>query len=237
MLRGKPFTAIIPVRGGSKGIPGKNLRKVGGLSLLERAILFCKASPRFERIVVSTDDPAMQAVAQKHGVASPALRPANLATDTATAADVVSHVIGECGIDAGSICIVQATSPFRRLSDLEEMSAAFEATTVRAAVSLAALDEPRPEKLKRIEGGMVRPYMAVSHEGPRQALPQPYRLNGAFYIIERDAFIAAKRFLLDDCMPFIMPEEHSHNLDSPTDWAIMEAMIAAGYWSLEDYPA
>lgn len=237
MLRHQPFTAIIPVRGGSKGIPGKNLRQIGGLSLLERAILFCKASPRFDRVIVSTDDAAMHAIAKSHGVASPALRPSQLATDMATAADVVSHVIAECGIASGAICIVQATSPFRRLSDLEKMCAAFEATSLRSAVSLTLLDEPRPEKLKRIEAGMVRPYMAVSHEGPRQSLPQPYRLNGGFYIIERDVFLAERRFLLDDCMPFVMPDEHSHNLDSPTDWAMMEAMIASGHWSLEDYAA
>ena len=235
MLRGLPFTAIIPVRGGSKGIPRKNLRKIGKYSLLERAIRFCQAAPRIDRVIVSTDDAEMQAIAKSYGVASPSLRPPHLATDTATAADVVSQVIEESGIAAGYICIVQATSPFRRLADLHEMTSAFEATKMRSAVSLALLDEPRPEKLKRIEGGMVRPYLATSHEGPRQVLPQPYRLNGAFYIISREAFLAERRFLLDDCMPFIMPDAHSHNLDSQTDWDIMEAMIAAGHWSLEDH--
>lgn len=235
MLRGKPFTAIIPVRGGSKGIPGKNLRRIGKYSLLERAIRFCKASPRFDKVIVTTDDAEMHAIAKSFGVASPSLRPAHLATDAATAAEVTRHVIEECRVIEGYLCIIQATSPFRRLADLDAMCAAFENSTARAAVSLAALDEPRPEKLKRIEGGVVRPYIGQSFEGPRQVLPQPYRLNGAFYIIERVAFLAEGRFLPDDCMPFVMPAESSHNLDSMTDWQVMEAMIAAGHWALEDY--
>lgn len=235
MLRCQPFTAIIPVRGGSKGIPGKNLRQIGGQSLLERAIRFCKASPRFDRVIVTTDDIAMQSVAEAHGVASPSLRPAHLATDTATAADVVSHVIAECGIDRGYIGIVQVTTPLRRLADLADMCAAFETNDLRSAVSLVAIDEPRPEKMKRIDDGRLRPYMSVAHEGPRQLLPQPYRLNGAFYIISLDAFLAERHFILEDCMPFIMPEAHSHNLDSQTDWDILESMVAAGHWSLENH--
>ncbi len=235
MLRGKPLTAIIPVRGGSKGLPGKNLRVIGGISLLERAIRFAKASPRFDRVIVTTDDPLMHETAMSHGVAAPALRPAHLATDTATTADVVSHLAQDSGIEDGFICILQVTSPFRRLTDLEGMCAAFERSDAIAAVSLAAVDEPRPEKLKRIVDEQVRPYMAAGFEGPRQALPQPYRLNGAFYIISLAAFLQERRFLPDNCLPFVMTEEHSHNLDSATDWKVMEAMLAAGHWSLEDH--
>ena len=236
MLRGQPLTAIIPVRGGSKGIPGKNVRPVaGGDSLLERAIGFAKASPRIDRTIVTTDDVDMHAIAARHGVEAPSLRPAHLADDTATTAAVVEHVLAENGIEAGHLLILQATSPFRRLSDLEAMCAAVEASDAEASVSLVAHDEPRPEKLKRIEGGRIVAYMGEGFEGPRQSLPQPYRLNGAFYVISVEAFRREKRFLPQATLPFVMPEERSHNLDSKTDWAVMEAMIAAGAWQLESY--
>lgn len=235
MLRDRPLTAIIPVRGGSKGIPGKNLRKVGGVSLLERAIRLAKASKRIDKTVVTTDDVHMHEIAVRHGVEAPSLRPAHLADDGATTAAVVEHLVADGAVPDGFILILQATSPFRRLADLEEMCAALEASDAEAAVSLAALDEPRPEKLKRIVDGRVAPYMASGFEGPRQALPQPYRLNGAFYLISTEAFARHGGFLPAGTLPFVMPEERSHNLDSATDWALMEAMIATGRWTLEEH--
>ncbi|NJM29189.1 MAG: acylneuraminate cytidylyltransferase family protein [Rhizobiales bacterium] len=236
MLRGQPVTAIIPVRGGSKGIPRKNLRQIAGRSLLERAIALGKATKRVDRMIVSTDDLEMQAVARKHGVASPSLRPAGLATDTATAKSVVEHVIEECGIENGYVLLLQATSPLRTLGDLEGLINAFEASDADAAVSVAAHDEPRPEKLKRIEDGWLRPYMGDGFEGPRQSLPQPYALNGAFYLVSLDAFRREGRFIPKRTLPFVMPQERSHNLDSLTDWQILEAMVQAGHWKLEDLP-
>ncbi len=234
MIRGEPLTAIISVRGGSKGIPGKNLREIGGMSLLERAIKFAKNSPRISRTIVSTDDSVMFAMAEKFNVAAPTLRPAELANDTATTADVVSHLLEQCGIDAGYLLILQATSPFRTLSDLEDLCAACEAGDADAIVSVAALDEPRPEKLQRIVDGNLLPYLSESFEGPRQALPQAYRLNGAFYLISVSAFLRTQKFLPESTLPFIMPESRSHNLDSETDWQVMEAMVHAGYWKLEE---
>ncbi len=235
MIRGAPLTAIIPVRGGSKGIPGKNLRRVGNDSLLERTIKFAKNSARIDRIIVSTDDAAMHEIASRHGVQSPSLRPAHLATASATSSDVVEHVLTECAVTGGYILLLQVTSPFRRLADLEEFCATFERSQAEAIVSLVAVDEPRPEKLKRIAGGRIVPYMAEGFEGPRQALPQPYRLNGAFYLISLEAFRRERRFIPETSIPFLMPDERSHNLDSMTDWMIMEAMLAAGHWVLEEY--
>jgi CMP-N-acetylneuraminic acid synthetase len=233
MVRGETLTAIIPVRSGSKGIPAKNLKLVGGQSLLERAISFAKASPRIDRTIVTTDDLDMHAIAQRQGVASPGLRPQHLATDEATTAAVVEHVLAECAIATGYILILQATSPFRTQADLEALCNAYEKSGADAIVSLAAVDEPRPEKMKRIADGRVVPYMGESHEGPRQSLPQPYRLNGAFYLISLEAFRREKRFLPANTIPFEMPAERSHNLDSMTDWKIMEAMLAAGHWKLK----
>ena len=126
-------------------------------------------------------------------------------------------------------------SPFRRLSDLEELCTAYEQSQADAIVSLVAIDEPRPEKMKRIVDGRIEPYMVEGFEGPRQALPQPYRLNGAFYMISLEAFHRERRFIPKSSIPFVMPDERSHNLDSMTDWKIMEAMLAAGHWTLEEY--
>ena len=235
MISGKPLTAIIPVRGGSKGIPRKNIRRVGGDSLLERAIKFAKNSPRIDRTIVTTDDPEMHEVATRYRVQSPSLRPSHLANDSATTIAVVEHVLQECAITEGYILILQVTSPFRRLADLVDLCTVYEQSQADAIVSLVAIDEPRPEKLKRIVDGYIEPYMAEGFEGSRQALPQPYKLNGAFYMISLEAFRRERRFVPSSSIPFVMPDERSHNLDSMTDWKIMEVMIAAGHWTLEEY--
>lgn len=235
MIRGAPLTAIIPVRAGSKGIPGKNMRRAGRDTLLERTIKFAKNSARIDRIIVTTDDSAMHEVAVRYGVQSPGLRPAHLASDSATGAAVVDHVLRECAVTEGHILLLQVTSPFRTLLDLEHLCAAYEQSEADAIVSLVAVDEPRPEKLKQIVGGRVESYMAGGYEGPRQALPQPYKLNGAFYMISLEAFHRERRFIPKTTISFVMPDERSHNLDSMTDWKIMEAMIAAGHWMLEEY--
>ena len=235
MIRGAPLTAIIPVRGGSKGIPRKNLRRAGNDSLLERAIKFARNSPRIDRTIVTTDDSEMHEVATRYGVQSPSLRPAHLSNDSATASAVVEHVLNECNVTDGYLLILQVTSPFRRLGDLEDLCTAYEQSQADAIASLVAIDEPRPEKMKRIADGHIEPYMAEGFEGSRQALPQPYKLNGAFYMISLEAFRREHRFVPQSAIPFVMPEERSHNLDSMTDWSIMEAMIAAGHWVLEEY--
>ena len=235
MIRGAPLTAIIPVRGGSKGIPRKNLRRVGNDSLLERAIKFARNSPRIDRIIVTTDDPEMHEVATRYDVQSPSLRPAHLSNDSAAASKVVEHVLHECNVTNGFLLVLQVTSPFRRLGDLEDLCTAYEQSQADAIVSLVAIDEPRPEKMKRIVEGHIEPYMADGFEGPRQALPQPYRLNGAFYMISLEAFRRGLSFIPKASIPFVMPDERSHNLDSMTDWNIMEAMLAAGHWTLEEY--
>jgi CMP-N,N'-diacetyllegionaminic acid synthase len=235
MVRGDALTAIIPVRGGSRGIPGKNLRPVaGGNSLLERTIRFAQRAPRIDRVIVTTDDPAMHAIAERHGVQSPTLRPEHLASDTATTVAVVEHVIQECSITDGALLILQATAPFRSQSDLDELCRLHESGAADAIVSLARLDEPRPEKLKRLVDGYVAPYLGRGFEGPRQALPEALRLNGAFYLIGLAAFLRERSFLPPATLAYVMPEERSHNLDSMTDWQVMEAMIAAGHWRLED---
>jgi CMP-N,N'-diacetyllegionaminic acid synthase len=177
----------------------------------------------------------MHEIAARYDVQSPSLRPTHLASDSATTTAVVEHLLRECNVSEGYLLILQVTSPFRRLDDLESLCTAYEQSEADAIISLTAIDEPRPEKLKRIVDGRIEPYMAEGFEGPRQALPQPYKLNGAFYLISFEAFSRERRFIPRASIPFVMPEERSHNLDSMTDWNMMEAMIAAGHWTLEEY--
>ncbi|PLX33212.1 MAG: hypothetical protein C0605_16765, partial [Hyphomicrobiales bacterium] len=234
MIKNRPVTAIIPVRGGSKGIPRKNLLRLGRDTLLERAIKLGRHSPRVERIVVSTDDPEMHDIAGRYGAAAPVLRPAHLGGDDVTTVDVVCDLIESADIEPGYLLLLQATSPLRTLADLERMCAEFEAGDAPASVSLSLHEEPHPAKMRVLDQGLVKPFLGAGFEGPRQQLPPVYAFNGAFYLIDRDAFLTHKSFLPDGTMGFVMPPERSANLDTMTDWHILQAMVEKGYWPLEE---
>ena len=239
MLSNQLVTAVIPVRAGSKGIRGKNLRRVGRDTLLERTIKLAKRSPYVDRIVVSTDDPEMYALAQAHHVAAPALRPAELATDTATTIDVLLQLIDSVPIQTGYILLLQVTSPLRTLADLNACCEAF-AQGVRdgqaeAIVSLVRHDAPHPNKIQKIEHGFVQSYLGTNASVARQSLPEVFSLNGAFYLIQRDTLISQRTLLPKKTLPFIMPPERSINLDSKLDLDILEALLEKGLLSLEEY--
>ena len=147
------FTAIIPARAGSKGIPGKNLWKFDGVSLLARAIRLGQHCSRVDRVIVSTDSAEMQAIARAEGAECPRLRPADLASDSATSAQVVDHVIRSLDVSSDHILLLQVTSPLRTLADCNDFLDHYLASSAPAATSVVKHDEPRPEKMKKIEAG------------------------------------------------------------------------------------
>jgi CMP-N,N'-diacetyllegionaminic acid synthase len=231
------FTAVVPVRAGSKGIPGKNLWEYNGVSLLARAIrLGHHLKPWVARVIVSTNSPEMQAIAIAEGADCPTLRPEILASDSATSVDVLQHVIETHNVDSDHILLLQATSPLRTRADGQDFISAYLRSGADAATSVVKIDEPRPEKMKRFEDRWLRPYLDRGYEGPRQALPQPYALNGAFYAISTALFLADRTFLPRNTFGFEMPASRSMNLDSREDLQIMSAMLTVGHWTMEDLP-
>jgi CMP-N,N'-diacetyllegionaminic acid synthase len=228
------ITAIIPARAGSKGIPGKNLWSYDGITLLARAIRLGRHCNRVDRVVVSTDSLEMQSIARAEGAECPRLRPAELADDTASSAAVVRHVIEDLNIASPHLVLLQVTSPLRTLADCSAFLDMYFSLQAPAATSIVSIDEPRPEKLKKLEHGRLKSYLATHFEGRRQDLPQPYALNGAFYAIGREVFLRHGKFLPEGTVGFEMPPERSHNLDSKQDLLILEAMLQAGHWKFEN---
>jgi CMP-N-acetylneuraminic acid synthetase len=237
MLRGQPVTAVIPVRGGSKGIPGKNLYRLGRDTLLERTIKIARLCPYVDQVLVSTDNEEMYAIAQQYEVAAPTLRPAELANDNAKTVDVILDLIKALSIHHGWVLLLQVTSPLRTLGDLNAFCEFFAtgATDVEAAVSLVQFDSPHPDKIQVIEGGLVKSYLGKESMVARQLLPTVYALNGAFYITHCDTLMEKKTFLPSATIPFVMAEERSLNLDTMTDFYFLEAMLQRGVYQLEEY--
>jgi CMP-N-acetylneuraminic acid synthetase len=187
-------------------------------------------------VVVSTDHPQMHAIAERHGAAMPALRPAELATDLAMTVDVVLHVMDSMKLPPGYILLVQATSPLRILADLNGLCEAFDRDlTADAIVTLVRHDSPHPDKIQKIEDGYVASYLGRESMVARQSLPEVYAFNGAFYLTHSDILREQKTFLPKRTRPYVMPEERSLNLDHESDFVLLEAMIEKRLIAIEEY--
>jgi CMP-N,N'-diacetyllegionaminic acid synthase len=230
MLNKKKVYAIIPVRGGSKGIPKKNLLKLGDLTLLERAIILGQNCRFIDKIIVSTDDLEMYDISKQYKVNTPNLRPSYLASDNAKTIDVVLNLIEELAIKDSYILLLQVTAPLRNLEDLENFFKKFEENlkNCNAIVSLTEFDDPHPDKIQKIENGFVKSYIGVESMVPRQELPKVYRLNGAFYMASTEILKKYHTFIPEKTIPFIMPEERSLNLDTIYDLYLLEALVQKG---------
>ena len=226
MIRGEKLTAVIPVRSGSKGIPGKNLLKIEGETLIERAVKKAIKTSFVDHVFVTTDDSEMFKIAQEAGAAPSGLRPDHLATSDAKTIDAVEHLLNNVGVDTGYILLLQVTTPLWTVDDLNELCEKFEKySEAEAIISVVKHDAPHPEKIMKIENGWLQTYLGGNTGVPRQSLPDVYALNGAFYMLPVSKMREARTFVPKQSIPFIMPPERSVNLDGPLDLALLKGLL------------
>jgi CMP-N,N'-diacetyllegionaminic acid synthase len=226
MIRNEPLTAIIPARGGSKGVPKKNLYRIDGETLVERAIRLARESGRVDRVLVTTDDPEIYEIAKARDAAPPSLRPATLATDDARTIDAVQHLIGDANVTGGYLLLLQPTSPLRTAEDLKALCVQLEARPEADAItSVVRHDAPHPHKIMEIEGTYLKSFLGTRASAPRQTLPAVYALNGAFYLAPFRVVMEQRTFMPERTLPFEMPPERSVNLDGPLDLLLLEALL------------
>jgi CMP-N-acetylneuraminic acid synthetase len=219
--------AVVPARAGSKGIPGKNLAPVGGRPLIAWTLAAARESGVCARIVVTTDSPAIAAVARDHGGETPFLRPAELSGDEASSVDVVVHAVSWLEREEGArfdwIGLLQPTSPLRTAGDL---AAAYELARTRApkaVVSMCPAKSP-PPWLKQLDAdGRI----AVTPPGAmrRQDVAGWYALNGSIYLVRRDVLLAEGTFFTDDTLGFVMPQERSLDVDTPFELVQCDVLL------------
>jgi CMP-N,N'-diacetyllegionaminic acid synthase len=225
---------LIPARGGSKGIPQKNLRPLAGKPLIEYTCAAALASRRLVRIIVSTDCPAIAKVACAAGCEVPFLRPNHLATDSATSASVVRHALdwlaqhGEPWPDL--VALLQPTAPLRTAWHIDQAVALLESSGSDSVVSVTSLPAHyHPEWQFVIRAGELRSYADVplgQLVPRRQELAPTYTRNGAIYLFRTQAFAATGSLYGDRCCPYVMPPEVSVNIDTHADWRRAERLLA-----------
>ncbi|HWA70557.1 MAG TPA: acylneuraminate cytidylyltransferase family protein [Rhizomicrobium sp.] len=237
MMRGRPVIAVVPARGDSKGIPRKNLYRLGGVALGMRAVQLARSVPAVDRVYVSTDDTELYALAQKDGSATPSPRPAELASDKSRTIAVMQHLLEERVLSADAIVLLlQPTSPLRSQADLEAVLKLLDDNwdEADAVISVGKIDGPHPYKAQVIENGALRSLIGLDAAVPRQSLPATYLPNGAFYLGKLDVLLQEDTFMPRRSLAFVMPEIASINLDGPLDMLLLEAVLAKGLFTLDD---
>jgi N-acylneuraminate cytidylyltransferase/CMP-N,N'-diacetyllegionaminic acid synthase len=215
--------AIIPARGGSRRVPRKNLRLVGGRPLIAWTIEAAKTARSVDRVVVTTDDREIADVSKREGAEVPFIRPAALSTDTATSVDVVAHALGELGVNPTSdslFVLLQPTSPLRTGADIDAAAALL--STGDAVVSVTPVAHP-VQWLRTIgTDGFLQPWL--ESDKTREPL---YELNGAIYLMSSRDFHRERQFLPPRTAPYVMPRERSIDIDTEFDLHLCDLILSA----------
>jgi len=226
---------LIPARGGSKGIPRKNIFPVAGKPLLAWTCEAALASKSLSRVVLSTDDEEIAEVGRAWGVEVPFLRPAELATDTATSVDVALHALDWLeeheGWHAEVIVLLQPTSPLRTATHIDEAVAVFNVAAADTVVSVVPVRHNlSPFTLMRLENGRLYDFWDQPlpfDRYRRQETPPLFARNGPALLVTRAQTLRCRKsFYGDFVAAYVMTEEESLDIDTPADLALAEWRLA-----------
>lgn len=225
MFQDKTFLGVIPARGGSKGLPRKNILPLGGKPLLAWSIESARASALLDRTILSSEDPEIMDVARAWGCDVPFARPLELAADDTPGVAPVLHALQALPERYDYVVLLQPTSPLRQARDIDGCIRACIESGAPACASVTPAATP-PEHFRRMDAtGRLSPLLDDQGAVRRQDYPAAYLLNGAVYVARADFLLQAKTFFTPDTIGYIMPPERSPDIDSALDFAFCETLI------------
>jgi CMP-N-acetylneuraminic acid synthetase len=224
--------AVIPARGGSKGVVRKNIRPVCGKPLIAYTIETALAARHLlHRTIVSTDDSEIAAIARDRGADVPFLRPAELAGDKVPTLPVLQHAVSfievQDDIKLDWVLLLQPTAPLRVVEDIEASVNLALRNNCDAVISVVQVFAEHPILMKRIEDNRLLPYCIEEKEGTRRQDYQPpaYMRNGAIYLTRRDVLMDKDSIWGQVMRPYVMPLERSVSIDSELELKLVELLI------------
>lgn len=219
--------ALIPARGGSKGIPNKNLIELAGKPLIGWSIEAARRCSAIERTVVSTDDPAIASIARAAGADVPFMRPSSLARDETAMIDVVRHAVDELAVpDDAIVVLLQPTSPFRTSEDISNAIARLVSSGARGIVSVVRCKVSPHWMLHMDTQGQISEFSPnLEKVTRRQDLEPLYRPNGAIYVVRAVVIRAGESWYGRNIIGYEMPEERSLDIDELWDLRVARALF------------
>ena len=225
MIAGQKVLGVIPARGGSKGVPRKNIRIVGGKPLIAWTIEQAQKSRYIDRLIVSSEDPEIIRVAQEWGCEAPFVRGEVLAADDAPGIAPVLEAIERVG-GYEWVVLLQPTSPLRAASDIDGCLELCSARKANACVSVSVASQHPYWVYALRADDRLEPYVRTAEPAARrQNLPAAYVLNGAVYTARCKWLRNTKEFVNDETVGFVMPSERSLDIDTPLDIEIAELLL------------
>ncbi len=225
------YLYIIPARGGSKGIPHKNIKLFGGKPLIQYAIETARQLTKDENICVTTDDDEIISTVEKIGLKVPFKRPDSLATDHSSSYDVIMHAINfyeQQGKHYDAIVLLQPTSPFRSVNDVKACIEKYSPEYEMVVSVKNASSNPYYDCFESDSNGYLTPSKGDGNISRRQDAPKVYEYNGAVYVMNVEALKKGTYNLFHKIGFVEMDETHSVDLDTMFDWKVAELMLNEG---------
>jgi len=229
MLKGKRILCLMLARGGSKGVPDKNIKPLAGKPLINYTTEAVQEAGIFDRLILSTDSQTIADVARKAGIDVPFMRPEHLATDTSSALDAIVHALDYIAAEDGPYDYVQyifPTAPLRTAAHIKAGAELLVETGSDMVISVCETDHPIQWMNHLPQNHSLQNFVHLDHRGRnRQELEKSYRINGSIYIARWDVFAQRKDWFAQDTRALIMPAEVSIDIDTPLDFKLAELMI------------
>ena len=214
--------ALIPARGGSKGIPRKNIKLFNSKPLIYWSIKAAFESDFIDRVIVSTEDEEIAEIAKSFSAEVPFLRPKELSLDESSGMEPVIHALEELP-EVNDLLLLQPTSPLRKSIHIDEIFNLRKKFNSDSAVSISLSKRPIIYKLN--QEFKIKLFSENLKPLPRQKLSHLYNLNGALYLSSRESILLNKSFLSNSTIGYIMSEESSIDIDTQLDWEIAEYLM------------
>lgn len=229
MINNKKVLAIIPARGGSKGLPKKNIKPLSGRPLVGWPIKAAQNCNEIDKIIVSTDSQEIANIAIKAGIDVASLRPQNLASDNAKSSDVILYELEQCRDSFDYIVMLEPTSPLTNSLDITKALSLLDSSRLNAdsIVGISAIEATHPEYSVRKNKKIIEPAFAknFSNLKRRQEIESLFFLEGTLYISDVNSFKAKKSFYHDRTMGYEVPRWKSFEVDDLVDFICIEAIM------------
>jgi len=228
MINGRRVLGLITARGGSKGLPAKNLYPLGGRPLLEWTVNAANASEHIDRLILSSDDREIIAKAKDLGCEVPFVRPANLANDEASSVDVAIHALDQLAETYDYLALLQPTSPLRLAEDIDQCIRLCCERDGFSCTSVCELPMP-PTWVYTLDDNQIMIPLLPDRPGStrRQIQPNAYCSNGAVFVVNIEWFRGSLCFIDKQTIAYVMPQERSVDIDREIDIRMAETLLAS----------